>query len=240
MKQFVFTLSSMLFVILPSASIAALVIDFETDSSGNPLSTGQIIDGEFAGFGINISTHDPINHPAMIFDSSAPSGDDFGLGTPNESFGGPGIGSGGGSGQAGENSLDLGNILIISEDGDSSDPDDNAAGGTITFTFDSPVAIGEVDLLNVENSGSVRAFNGSSVLISQVPVASIGSNGFQIIALNATNVSRLEVQLAGSGAIAEIRAIPEPSAFAFLAMCGVIYSLSARIPYLQLVGGKPA
>ena len=32
--------------------------------------------------------------PAMIFDSSNPTGDDDDLGTPNEDFGGPGVGKG--------------------------------------------------------------------------------------------------------------------------------------------------
>lgn len=61
---------------------------------------------------------------AMIFDSSNPSGDDWDLGTPNEKFGGPGKGIGGESGLY-KNDKPLGNVVIVSEDEDASDPDDS-------------------------------------------------------------------------------------------------------------------
>ena len=61
---------------------------------------------------VHITTHDPANHPAMIFDSADPTGGDNDLAT-----------------------VDQQNILIISEDADSTDPDDNAAGGTLIFHF---------------------------------------------------------------------------------------------------------
>jgi len=57
----------------------------------------------------------------MIFDSSHPSGGDFDLGTPNEYYGGPGKGVAGGPGPT-QNDKALGNVVIVSEDGDSTDP----------------------------------------------------------------------------------------------------------------------
>ena len=124
-------------------------ITFEVDGVGSPLSAGQIIDDEFAALGVQFTSDDPVNHPAMIFDSANPTGGDFDLGTPNEDFGGPGNGAGGEAGQAGENNLALGNVLILSEDGDSSDPDDNEAGGTIIATFNEPVSLKSVGLLDI-------------------------------------------------------------------------------------------
>ena len=52
--------------------------------------TMMAVDNEFAALGISVTTNDPINHPAMIFDSSNPTGGDWDLGTPNQAFGGPG------------------------------------------------------------------------------------------------------------------------------------------------------
>ncbi|MCJ7548509.1 MAG: hypothetical protein MUQ30_02365, partial [Anaerolineae bacterium] len=66
------------------------VLDFESDASGNKLSRGQVIDDEWALFGIHITTDNPTSHPAMIFDSTQPTGYDWDLGSPNEDFGGPG------------------------------------------------------------------------------------------------------------------------------------------------------
>jgi hypothetical protein len=90
---------------------------------------------------------------AMIFDSSCPggcTGDDFDLGTPHKSFGGPGIGGSGKKGSPYENSVAQGNILIISEDEDSSDPDDNEYGGQLIFKFKYFFAVNAIGILDNE------------------------------------------------------------------------------------------
>ena len=180
---------------------------FETDANGNPLIAGQIIDDEFIGYGITVTTNDPVNHPAMIFDSANPTGGDLDLGTPNQDFGGPGIGFGGASGQPGQNDVAEGKILIISEDGDSSDPDDNATGGTITFNLANPLGIKSLTLIDVETfeSYSVRAYDETNSLINSVNMNGLGDNSRIPVSLNADAVSRLEVQFAGSGGIANIK-----------------------------------
>jgi len=75
---------------------------------------------------------------AMIFDSSAPTGGDLDLGTPNQDFGGPGIGVAGENGSLFPNTEALGNVLIISEDENAAAPNDNRWGGVLTFDFDPP------------------------------------------------------------------------------------------------------
>ena len=62
----------------------------------------------------------------MIFDTANPTGGDTDLATPGYGLG---------------NDTALGNVVILSEDADSSDPDDNAGGGTLTFTYDESVFI---------------------------------------------------------------------------------------------------
>jgi hypothetical protein len=74
---------------------------------------------------------------------------DFDLGTPHESFpGGVGVGVAGAMGSLWENSIAHGKVLIISEDGDSSDPDDNRKGGVLTFDFSEPQPIDSIGLLD--------------------------------------------------------------------------------------------
>ena len=184
------------------------MIDFDTDGDGNALLPGQIIDDEFAALGITVTTHDPYNHPAMIFDSSNPTGGDWDLGTPNQDFGGPGVGSGGKEGKPGENSLSLDNILIISEDGDGSDPDDNAHGGTFIFTFDDPVEVAALEILDIDNNekyGEIVTYAGDSSIISTTPFERLGNNSYQVVDVMAEGVSYMEVYLSGSGAIGSIR-----------------------------------
>jgi len=68
---------------------------------------------------------------AMIFDSRVLSGGDADLVAPFYKFF-----DANGVADTSKGISNPRNILIISEDGDQSDPDDNGSGGTITFTFD--------------------------------------------------------------------------------------------------------
>ncbi len=180
--------------------------DFETDGASVALIKGQRIDDEWAAFGVTVSTGDSA-HPAMIFDSSMPSGGDWDLGTPNETFNGPGIGSGGEDGQPGENAVPLGKVLIISEDDDSDDPDDDASGGTITFDFAYPVRVDEVGILDIDEglAGTVTARDDGGSVIGTVGMANIlGNNSVQTVAVGVSGVRSLEISFPGSGAVSGI------------------------------------
>ena len=76
---------------------------------------------------------------------------DAGLGSPNQACGGPGVGSGGAVGSAFENCIPLGNALVIQQN-NSPAPQDNANGGTLTFSFVEPVDLESVTLLNIASS----------------------------------------------------------------------------------------
>lgn len=182
------------------------ILNFDRDGFGNVIPAGTIISNQWANWGVHIASSAPSKNPPMIFCSPAPTGDDYDLGSPNAAFGGPGIGSAGTSGPT-ANKIDLKNILILSEDGDSSDPDDNATGGTLLFTFDHPVMIDDVKLLDIDagETATLRWFNAAGTLISQSTVNGVGTgNGLHTAAINARGVSKLEVQLSGSGAITEL------------------------------------
>jgi outer membrane protein assembly factor BamB len=189
-------------------------IDFETDYTlAAPLHTGDIIDDTnqpWGPAGIFVSTDDPDNQPLMIFDSGLPTSGNTDLGTPNEVFTlppdfvvpGPGIGDAGLS-----NQWARGKVLVISEDGDTSNPDAADDGGSIAFDFVPPVQITEIRILDIdedESGGTVTAYNALGDVIVSRPLSALGDNSFQIVQLLAANVSRLEISLVGSGALAEV------------------------------------
>ena len=109
-------------------------IDFNTDGNGDSIFFGQVIDSTtysalglyiYAGYGTNASgdtTSNPIDNPAVIFDSANPSGGDVDLGTPSracldcapmcDSVDYPGISNNTGGLT---NCTPLGNIIIIEE-----------------------------------------------------------------------------------------------------------------------------
>ncbi len=172
-----------------TAEDLGVVIDFDT-ADGIPLPAGTIIDTEFQADGLTLSTDAP--YGLMIFNSAHPTGHDCDLKTP-----GWGVG----------NRAARGNILIISEDGDQSDPDDNAAGGTIFFDFDLPVRVDHVSVLDIdcgESGGEIVTFDADGNVISVRPILVLGNNSHQIIEVADEGVSRMEVRLIGSGAVTEV------------------------------------
>lgn len=156
----------------------------------------------------------------IVFDSQAPTGNDADLGTPNEDFDGPGVGSGGGQGAPGENARSYGNLLIIAEDlcdrnSDDlvDDPDDEACGGVYIFDFESAVQVMNVVLIDIDHneSAEVRLY-GIAGLIATIPASALGNNSVQ--SLNCEQhlgVLRMEVEVSSSAAIAEIEYVPDTS-----------------------------
>ena len=151
----------------------------EAAEDGEMLSVGDAATDQFDGMTISTPGH---SFGAMLFDSSNPTGDDSDLATDQEGL-----------------------VLIISGDGDSSDPDDKAGGGTIRFDFDELVGVHRVGLLDIEEGrGSVKAFNSENALIKSVSIPGLGDNSLQQVEVNAENVAYLEIRLTGSGAITNL------------------------------------
>ena len=75
---------------------------------------------------------------ARIYDTELPNTEDPDLASPNEKCPkpGPGVGNGGTPNKPGANCEPQGNVLIIQEENKHHKPDDNAYGGTISFTFE--------------------------------------------------------------------------------------------------------
>ncbi|MGF1512444.1 MAG: alkaline phosphatase D family protein [Elainellaceae cyanobacterium] len=166
--------------------------DFEDAASGDPglnfdqpgLSGGTLVSDQFEG--VMISSADE-RTPAMLFDSERPTGGDFDL-----------------------QSEDLGLVLILSEDGDASDPDDSAQGGTLSFDFDGGVSLESVDILdNEEDQSSITLYGENDTTVLEVIDIPMGhNNALQTIhlgtALGNSSVGRLDVTLENSGAVSNV------------------------------------
>ncbi|MEM9483501.1 MAG: hypothetical protein AAGA83_07385 [Cyanobacteria bacterium P01_F01_bin.116] len=154
------------------------VIDFEM-ADGLLLTAGTVITDQFEG--LEVSAPDT-SYGAMIFDSAEPTGEDDDLLAP-----------------------ELGNVLIISEDGDSSDPDDNARGGTLRFEWDDLVNVASVGFLDIEESGgSIQLFDENDQLIESVDIPGLTDNSIQKVTLGVSEIARMDILFASSGALTDI------------------------------------
>ncbi|WP_184305136.1 Ig-like domain-containing protein, partial [Aporhodopirellula rubra] len=181
------------------------VIDFDRAANGAFTEGGDLAADLYSDWGVTISSANP-QRPAMLFDSSAPTGGDPDLGSPNTSFGGPGVGTGGASSATGENALHQKRILIISEDGDSSDPDDNAHGGVLVFEFDASTTVHSVGLLDIDDLQSeIRLYDAAGSLIDSFGAADLGNNSYQRVTIETSGISRMEIELAGSGGVTDLQ-----------------------------------
>ncbi|OKH17512.1 SdrD B-like domain-containing protein [[Limnothrix rosea] IAM M-220] len=163
---------------LSSGATVNNVIDFDNDGAGNALSAGTVIDTEYTDLGVTISATSGSGQ-AMIFDSANPTGGDGDLATATE-----------------------GNILIISEDGDSSDPDDEAHGGELIFEFASAVDINSISFVDIEEAGGqVFAYDSNGNLIDTTSIPAPGDGSLQTVTIDNSGVSKIVIDLVGSGAV---------------------------------------
>ena len=162
------------------ATIRIVEITGDVDFEG--LARGTVVTNQIPGVSISAEFPDGTAADAMIFDAENPTGGDTDLGNPGQ-----------------------GNILIISEDGDSSDPDDNAAGGTLSFDFDLVSDVESLNLFDTEEGGSIRLYDADGGLIDSVDIPRIGNGDSQSIDLGASGVARMEIEFNGSGAVDDIK-----------------------------------
>ena len=156
-------------------------------SNGDPPSNTIDFDspGLFAGTTITTQIAGLTVTAATIFDTANPTGGDTDLASDT-----------------------LGNVLILSENGDPANPDDSAAGGTFQFDFDNPIGIHSLSFLDVEEEGGeIALFGQDGVSLGSVDITTTGDGGFRTVDVNISEVGRMDVTLAGSGAIAEIKVL---------------------------------
>lgn len=131
----------------------------------NDLSKGEVVGDQYSAEGVTISSSSWKD--VMVFDTDHPTGGDTDLATDN-----------------------LDKVLIISEDNDSSDPDDNAGGGTFIFDFDDPAEVQSLTFLDVEESGTIKFYDENGHLIC--------TQSIETMANGAQNVQHLDVSGCGA------------------------------------------
>lgn len=104
-----------------------------------------------------------------------------------------------------------GNILILTEDGDASDPDDEARGGTFWFDFSNlgpgAVSVRSIALLDIDeyDEAVVTLYDGSMNVLDQTSLSGAGDgNKVDRFVSAVTGVVYMEVEIPGSGAIDDI------------------------------------
>lgn len=189
------------------------VIDFE----GIP--NGTVVSEVFSnnGFGpIKVEGELGSNCPynaAVIFDSNCPgdlctgSDRDSDLGTPNETFAGPGIGEGGEMGSPWANETALGNLLIVHENCDDLEntdvvdtPNDTEEHSRVTLEFPKPVKVISYTILDndAKETDKAKFFgeNGDQLDTSTAPIT--GNNGKAVIPVNVEEVTKIVFDRDGS------------------------------------------
>jgi hypothetical protein len=154
--------------------------------------------------------HQPTGGAARVYDSTKPMAD-LDLGSPNNSCGGPGVGTAGEIGQPGENCASQNNLLIIQRR-DKITPDDAEGGGSLFFTLDPNTkwrlkTFGVLDMPMGQqvNVTTVSRYNGEAYMSH---FQGVGPNGFQTINLDSVPVrymSEFRFDFPSDGAISWLR-----------------------------------
>ncbi len=118
----------------------------------------------------------------MIFDSENPTGGDWDL------------------------EVNQGNIAIISEDNDSSDPDDNGAGGVFTFTFNKDVTFQAIDVIDIEGQhNKIKFYDANDNEITRQNLTISGNQDVATMNFNIQYVRKIVVSICESGAIDNLK-----------------------------------
>ncbi|MFC1609335.1 hypothetical protein ACFL6C_00115 [Myxococcota bacterium] len=217
-----------------------MALDFDLDPSGDTVFAGTIVTEEWAADGIHVNcSNNHASHPdaCLIFDSSSPTGGDYDLGTPHQDFGGPGVGHGGAAGRSGENADSLFNLVVVAEDiedqdgdGLADDPDDEAAGGEVRMTFDQPVDIATVKVIDIdmdEPGSAVLVVTDAGGAVIDIPIPVLGDNSVQEVEVFAPFAIELTVAFVSSGGLAEVVYCPSMMG---VAKSGVAKSGGSDVP----------
>ncbi len=164
-------------------------IDFDYDDHGNPLHPATQIFDQYEDF---VVTTDHGFCP-MLFDTGNPTSNDFDMGTPNEQYGGPGVGAGGDN-----NTAFQGNALVVSNDCHVP----NEKEGQLTFTFQCAITIQTIDLLDMKCGDSkIELYNQDGNLIEVLSIPAYGVNSFNEFEVNVSGVYTMVVDLVCGGGI---------------------------------------
>lgn len=153
------------------------VIDFEGFPAGD-IASGVVTTANIVTIE-GVRDGEPSNQ-AMIFNTDNPTGGDDDL------------------------SAGTGNVLIISEDGDQLDPDDNDGGGELIFSFDDPISVESLDIIDNEEDGSEIVFLYEDGTTASAALPTLQDGELRTLQFSLWGVTGLIVKFKGSGAVDNI------------------------------------
>jgi hypothetical protein len=197
------------------------VIDFEDQPAGTNLSATTTSQGQPVTIKGNNPKLPNLN-AALLYDSSCTggcTGQDFDLGTPNEDFGGPGIGDGGANGSPTQNDEALVNLLIVATNLTDANndtlvdtPNDQKNTTTtreIDFSSFAPVSVLSLKLIDVgdtEGPAKIELFDQNGSSITSANAGNGENNGVEKITMPPNqNVWKMVITMHGSGGVDDIQ-----------------------------------
>ncbi|MBX2855906.1 MAG: hypothetical protein KTR21_13025, partial [Rhodobacteraceae bacterium] len=97
-----------------------------------------------------------------------------------------------------------GKVLILTEDDDSTDPDDSAFGGVIDFDFSEDINVDSLVLIDVNAGTTIIGRDANGQEVGSVTVGSFEDGQSSTIELDFENIRELELLFTGSGAVDDI------------------------------------
>jgi len=182
-----FDLPTMTFILIGSlgmnlSDIGTFYITFDAFNTGN---TTDIINNYYFTT-CKFTTILPTS--LIICDSTSP-GTDVGLGSPNQDFGGQGIGIGGKQGRPGENNMALGKLLIL---------DNGTTGGLINIIFNKDIIATHIKVINGDNNQIIiKTYDSTDTLISIYDCPILNQNSVYVQQLCDNKVRKISVESIG-------------------------------------------
>jgi len=165
-----------------------LILTMEKSASGKTMMPGEQVTTQYKPWAVTVAAkNNKKSHPdkAILFDSANPTGGDYDLKTKT-----------------------LKNILIIAEndvdknkDGLVDVPDDEAAGGLMTFKYDKPVFFYGLKLIDIDECGTTITVTYSNGKKQTFKVPKKGNGSIQDWFLYKGGVVKIDVKMAKSGAV---------------------------------------
>lgn len=193
---------------LAAANFAAAE-NFDFSAALQDLRNGEEVESvRVHGATMRVEVQHHSSHEAIVFDTEHPKKYEQ-LGTPNEDFDGPGEGDGGERGRDGENTSELGKVLVIADEDNDIDDDEcrspELEDGRIRLSF-SHAGYLTFKLINVDDDDTCIVAYRDGEIVGELEACDLGKNSVQAIDVSHFGtVDRVVIDTQGVTGVACIR-----------------------------------